>query len=282
MTDPFHAELELARALAVKAGEMALSYGHKNADIQFKDNNLTNPVTAADLAVDAFLKEALTSAFPTYGWLSEETADDAARLDKQRVWIVDPIDGTRGYVSWLENSAKGKAIRNEQQFCISIGLVENGQPVVGVIYVPLTKQLFAVTKDSGFTLNGEPVVLPAPPAKLKETCYLASRTEAEAGMLNFLHNNTSLEVYTSIAYKLALLASGTGHVMGSVKPKNEWDVVAGAFMCTFQGLTVTDLEGKPYTYNNKTPLVKGVVVAPDSLYACLKELMPAEVVSTHY
>src|SRR3569832_765977 len=121
-------DLELLRTAAVTAGIIASSYFRRDLKTWTKGNS--SPVSEADLVLDKFLRSALTTARPDYGWLSEESLDDNSRLDHARVFIVDPIDGTRGF------------IRGEDSWTVSLAVVENGVPVAGVVFAPARNEMF--------------------------------------------------------------------------------------------------------------------------------------------
>ena len=129
-----NAELSLAKEAAVNAGELILNY--YKADYEIRDKGYQNPVTTADHASDAFLKDTLTKAYPEYGWLSEETVDSKERLSKKRVWVVDPLDGTKEFIEGVPH------------FVVSIALVESGIPIVGVLYNPVTAEMFSASKGN--------------------------------------------------------------------------------------------------------------------------------------
>ena len=134
-------DLHLAKDAAIEAGKIILSY--YKSDYEIRDKGYHNPVTTADHAADTFLKETLTKDRPEYGWLSEETVDSPARLSKDRVWVVDPLDGTKEFIEGVPN------------FVVSVALVEKGFPIVGVLYNPVTKETFTAAKDEGAYLDGE-------------------------------------------------------------------------------------------------------------------------------
>src|ERR1700690_1145640 len=155
-------EVEYARKAALAAGEILLRYYGTDYEIGSKGKN--NPVTIADTEADSAIKAILTHAFPDYGWLSEETVDSAERLSKQRVWIVDPLDGTREFINKVP------------EFCVAIGLSDHGQPVVGVSYNPVTKEMFWSGRGMGCHLGDHRVTVTTT-AELKEASVLASRSE---------------------------------------------------------------------------------------------------------
>ena len=140
-----NAELSIAKDAAIEAGGLILSY--YKADYEIKDKGYHNPVTTADHAADARLKEILTGNYPNYGWLSEETVDSKQRLERDRVWVVDPLDGTKEFIEGVPH------------FVVSIALVENGQPILGVLYNPVTTETFTAVKDQGAYYYSETLAL---------------------------------------------------------------------------------------------------------------------------
>src|SRR5438477_2059887 len=123
-------ELRAAEAAARAAAEI-LVRTFKSRAFKVGSKGRDNPVTSTDLAADRAIKKMLMSAFPDYGWLSEETADSSDRLGRERVWIVDPLDGTKEFINKIP------------EFCVSIALAERGKPVLGVIYNPITREMFS-------------------------------------------------------------------------------------------------------------------------------------------
>src|SRR5271169_1778753 len=145
-----------------------------------------DPVTEADRAVDAVLRRNLLR--DGEGWLSEETADNPSRLDKERVWIVDPLDGTREFVKGLP------------EFCVSIGFAENGKPVAGGIYNPVTKETFLGAIDTGVLYNGKPAQA-TERTSLDGALILASRSEVKRGEWKPFENGTyKVQAMGSVAY----------------------------------------------------------------------------------
>jgi myo-inositol-1(or 4)-monophosphatase len=206
-----------------------------------------DPVTEADRAVDAVLRQTLLR--EGEGWLSEETADNAARLEKERVWIVDPLDGTREFVQGLP------------EFCVSIGLSENGKPVAGGIYNPATKESFLGAVDSGVMYNGQPA-RPSERKTLDGALILASRSEVKRGeWKSFEGRSFQVRAMGSVAYKLALVSAGLADVTFTLTPKNEWDVVAGAALVLSAGGFVSTLEKSGLVTNRRDPLLSGLLAS---------------------
>jgi myo-inositol-1(or 4)-monophosphatase len=206
-----------------------------------------DPVTEADRALDAVLRQNLLR--DGEGWLSEETADNAARLEKERVWIVDPLDGTREFVKGLP------------EFCVSIGFAENGKPVAGGIYNPATQETFLGTVDTGVLYNGQPARA-SQRKTLAGSVTLASRSEVKRGEWKQFENQAyQVRAIGSVAYKLALVAAGKADITFTLTPKNEWDVVAGAALVESAGGFVSTLEKTPLIANRRDPLLSGLLAS---------------------
>ena len=206
-----------------------------------------DPVTEADRAVDAVLRQNLLR--DGEGWLSEETADNPSRLDRERVWIVDPLDGTREFVLGLP------------EFCVSVGYVENGKPVAGGIYNPATKETFLGAIDTGVFYNGQPS-RPSQRATLDGALVLASRSEVNRGEWKPFENGPfKVQAMGSVAYKLALVSVGLADITFTLTPKNEWDVVAGAALVKSAGGFVSTLEKTELTANRRNPLLSGLLAS---------------------
>lgn len=214
-----------------------------------------DPVTAADLAVDEVLRDTLPRAGE--GWLSEETVDDASRLDARRVWIVDPLDGTREFVEGIP------------EWCISIGLVEDGLPVAGGILNPATDQMIVGAVGHGVTLDGE-AVEPAPDFDASDPLagarVLASRSEVRRGEWErYAASGFEVVACGSVAYKLGQVAAGLADATWTLVPKNEWDVAAGAALIRAAGLHLCHADGTRRRFNLENPLMPDVLAGPAPL-----------------
>jgi myo-inositol-1(or 4)-monophosphatase len=228
---------------------------------EFKSGH--DPVTEADRAVDAVLRQNLLR--EGEGWLSEESADDLSRLDKENVWVVDPLDGTREFVMGLP------------EFCVSIGYVENGKPVAGGIYNPATQESFLGAADTGVLYNGKPA-RPSQRATLDGALILASRSEVKRGEWKpFESAHFTVRPMGSVAYKLALVSAGLADVTFTLTPKNEWDVVAGATLVKSAGGFVSTLEKTDLTANRRDPLLSGLVACGPLLKEELLALLEAHI-----
>jgi myo-inositol-1(or 4)-monophosphatase len=226
-----------------------------------------DPVTEADRAVDAALRQSLLR--DGEGWLSEESVDDYSRLDRQRVWVVDPLDGTREFVQGLP------------EFCVSIGFVENGKPVAGGIYNPATRETFLGAIDSGVTFNGQ-TARPSQRTSLEGALVLASRSEVKRGEWKQFENGPfRVQAMGSVAYKLALVSAGLADVTFTLTPKNEWDVVAGAALVESAGGFVSTLEKANLTANGRDPLLSGLLASGPFLKGKLLALVEPHIRAQH-
>lgn len=208
-----------------------------------------SPVTDADLAVDAMLRERLTAGRPDYGWLSEETADDPARLARRRVFVVDPIDGTTAY------------IRRKPWFCTSLAVVEDGRPVAAAIYAPELDELHLAEAGGGATLNGEPI------RASQEQDLSAARVVGDPDLLRPpAWPPFTVERRNALAYRLALVADGRFDAAISPTPKREWDIAAGALIAAEAGAVVTDAAGAPLRFNTPDARAPGLLASAPALH----------------
>jgi myo-inositol-1(or 4)-monophosphatase len=236
---------------AYEAGNIIKSFFQSEFEVRMK--GIGNPVTEADIAADNILKKILTTEFPDYGWLSEETRDTIERLSKNRVWVVDPIDGTKEFVEGIPN------------FVISIGLVENGEPILGVIHNPINKDMFTAKKGDGIHFNGEPVKLSGL-NDFSQMSMLNSRSETKKGLWEpYKSRFKELLPIGSIALKLAMVAAGQADIVASLRPKNEWDLCAGHCLINEAGGQLLTTNGEKITYNNPQTLIQPGLVAGNSL-----------------
>lgn len=210
-----------------------------------------DPLTKADLAVNEVLADLLPQ--PGEGWLSEETADDASRLQCSRVWVVDPIDGTREFIQGIP------------EWCISVGLVEDGRAVAGGILNPATDELIVGGAGHGVTLNGQPVAMTTG-SDIRGALVLASRSEVKRGEWNeFFREPISIRNVGSVAYKLGLVAAGLADGTWTLVPKHEWDVAAGAALVLAGGGTVMNPDGSPAVFNQPNPKLTGFIAVGSNL-----------------
>jgi myo-inositol-1(or 4)-monophosphatase len=218
-----------------------------------------DPVTEADRALDAVLRKELLR--DGEGWLSEESVDDCTRLGKSRVWVVDPLDGTREFVAGIP------------EFSVSIAMVENGRPIAGGICNPATSEVFLGSLESGVTYNGKPA-RPSQRTTLDGATVLASRSEIKRGeWAQFEGANFKVRPMGSVAYKLALVSAGLVDITFTLVPKNEWDVAAGVALVTSAGGFVSTLENGPLECNRRNPLITGLIACGPNLRQALLSLL---------
>ena len=230
----FNEELISAKVAARNAGKILMKY-YESSDKEIKMKGANNPVTVADQEADKYLFNFLTNEFPEYGWLSEETLDTQERLEKNRVWVVDPLDGTKEFIEGVPH------------FSISIGMVSSGKSVVGVIYNPAKNELFSAYKGGGSMLNEEPIYCLSDNSL---RTIMVSRSEIKRGMWkNYEEKFSEIIPIGSVAYKLGLIAAGKATFFATLQPKNEWDVCAGDCILSEAGGSLIDLYGKNRSYN---------------------------------
>jgi myo-inositol-1(or 4)-monophosphatase len=253
-------ELDLAIGAAREAGGVVRSLYGSGLPAVEKGDRGDSPLTLADTRANEVLRRAIGGAFPDDGWLSEESRDTGERLSKQRVWIVDPLDGTKEFV------------RTIPELAVCVALVENGVPIVGVTYNPIREEMFAAARGLGATCNGAPIRVSGV-ADLRHAVLLASRSESERGEWDGFGGRFRLEVCGSVAYKLSRIAAGHGDATFSLTPKNEWDICSSACILECAGGRVTDLAGRPLRYNRSNPTLAGVIASNGFLHDPLLELV---------
>ena len=249
-------DLALIEEAAREVGKIACKLRDEGLKIWSKAGG--SPVTNADLRVDQLLRERLGAARPDYGWLSEETADDAARLSVRRLFVVDPIDGTVAYM------------KNRPWWAVSIAVVEDGRPVAGVVHAPTLKETYAAQKGAGATLNGLPIQA-SDVADIEDCAMLG-----DAQM--FLHPawprkwpSMKIETRNSIAYRMCLVAAGAFDAAVALSAKNEWDLAAADLICQEAGAVATDHLGRAFIYNDPNPRAPSLICAAPALHPLLIE-----------
>lgn len=252
-------DLERIESALRETAGILMSYFRSDLTVERKDGG--DPVTEADRAANELLARLLPG--PGDGWLSEETADDPARLGRTRVWIVDPLDGTREFVTGIP------------EWSVSIGLVENGEPVAGGISNPATGQTVLGAAGLGVTLNGVPVSTAAR-SELDGAHVLASRSEVDRGEWErFREAPFRVEACGSVAYKLARVAAGLADATWTLVPKHEWDVAAGVALVRAAGGRVWLPTGGPPRFNRASPKLPGLIATSASIAGAVSEFLAA-------
>jgi myo-inositol-1(or 4)-monophosphatase len=225
------------------------------------DKGHGNPVTEADIAIDEFLKETLLEAHPDYGWLSEETADDPARLNRERVFVVDPIDGTLGF------------LKQRPQFTIVAAVVEKGRPVAGAVYNPITEEMFAASTGKGATRNGEAIHVSSHTG-FDHMRLLAEKKLADPARWTVPWPQSMIhETRASVAYRMALVAAGEYDAVVSLTHKSDWDIAAAELIVSEAGGITTTRDGKALRYNAEKPDHQSLICAGPALHARLLQRM---------
>ncbi len=235
------------REAAHRAGDLALPYFRAGAQTAAKlwYKGQSSPVTEADIALDTFLKGHLSGLLPEAGWLSEETADDAARLDQSYVWIVDPIDGTRAFAT------------GHPDWAVSIALVRDGRTVLGVLYAPAHERLYEARLGEGAWCNGDRLQLPGAghvPPRVAGPKPLVDRLERRMGPVE------RLPKVPSLALRLARVADGSIDVGLVSANAQDWDIAAADLILREAGGCLTELDGSTPAYNRPHP-VHGEMIA---------------------
>ncbi len=253
---PGNDDLILIEKAVQEAGEIARHYYGK--DYRRWSKSRGEPVTEADIAVDRHLHGVLQEARPDYGWLSEETGKDLSRQNTERMFIVDPIDGTTAF------------LKERPHFSISVGIAEKGRSVAGVVYNPILDEFFSAYAGGGARLNGEPVHVSGC-AEL-EGCRIVGQKDV------FVHPNWTIpplepwptmhiEARSSVAYRMALVAAGTFDAAVILAAKHDWDMAGGDIIVREAGGRATDKDGNELTFGRPDAVQRTLVCAGPALHA---------------
>jgi myo-inositol-1(or 4)-monophosphatase len=253
MTD----DLELIRDAAREAGELADRLRAEGLQIEYKTADST-PITNADLAADAFLKARLLGARPDYGWLSEETADDPARLAKRRLFVVDPIDGTRAFLN------------DRPWWAVSVAVVEDHRPIAGVVFAPQMAETYTARAGAGATLNGAPIH-PSDVCAIEDCGMVGDPRMFQQAGWPIPWPQMRIEQRNSTAYRMCLVGSGAFDAAVALVPKHDWDLAAADLIASEAGCFVGDHLGRPFAYNGEKPVQRSLVAAAPELAPLILE-----------
>jgi len=242
---------DLLHAAVREAGALAANYFNGSTQSWTKDDG--TPVSDADLAVDELLKSRLQPARPDYGWLSEETEDNDDRLGNSRVWVIDPIDGTR---SFLEGG---------EHWCLSAALIEGGRPVIGAVYLPLSDKMYAARAGEGASMNDRPLTTSAR-GELAGSKVIAHKNILQPHRWRTPWPDVDVGMTTSLALRLCLVADGSFDAALAVGSKCDWDLAAGDLIVHEAGGRVCDLEGATLRYNKPATRQAGLVASGANLH----------------
>ena len=249
------ADLALLTAAARDAGDLVMGWFRRDPRRWDKPGG-AGPVTEADIAADARLKERLRAARPGYGWLSEETPDDPARLGHGRVFIVDPIDGTRAFIA------------GEPGWCVALAVVEDGAPVAAAAWFPALGRLYAAAAGRGATRDGAPI-RHSGRAVPEGAAVLAGKPQFEPRHWPGGAPAVERGFRPSLIHRLCLVADGGADATLSFRDVWEWDVAPGALIAAEAGCAVTDGDGAPLRFNAPSARAPGLMAAPPPLHAAL-------------
>jgi myo-inositol-1(or 4)-monophosphatase len=238
--------LEAVSAIVREAGRIAA--GRCGTDYKRWEKAPGNPVCEIDLEVDAFLRERLAALDPEAGWLSEETLDASDRMERTRLWVVDPIDGTRDY------------LRGRPGWCVSVALVEERTPLIGVLDAPARGEHWRAAKGGGAWRNGERLRVSG------RRALAGARVPADT-LSGPDRDLVAIPKPNSIALRIGLVAAGEADLVATLKWGFEWDIAAAALIAAEAGATVSGVLGQPLAFNSARGEAFGVLVATPAIHA---------------
>ena len=249
-------DLALICDAARQAGAIALGFWRQSPQVWEKPGQ--GPVTEADLAVNAHLRGVLQAARPDYGWLSEEDPDGPQRLGAERIFVLDPIDGTRAFIA------------GEEHFAVSLAVVEQGAPVAAVVYLPARDRLYTATATGPALCDGQPIrattTASETGAKVLTTAPSLAPEHWPGGVPELKRSFRA-----SLAYRLCLVAEGAFDGMITFQDAWEWDIAAGSLIAEKAGARVTDKHGATLRFNAPGAQSAGTLATSPALHA---DLMP--------
>ena len=243
--------IDTQRLESIVADAAQLGYGQwpgAGHAVETWEKSPGNPVCAAEIGVDRFLRRELSALLPSAGWLSEETADDPGRLEKSLIWLVDPIDGTRDF------------IRGRAGWCVSVALISEGRPLLGMLAAPARGEFWTAEAGKGASLNGER--LKASTRSTLEGARVPADSLAKVDRIL-----ETVAKPNSIALRVAMVAADAADLVTTLRWGFEWDIAAAALIAREAGAAVTDAFGKPLAYNKRNPRAFGLLVSAPAIHA---------------
>ena len=250
-------EMAAAERAAREAGSIVMGMFKGKFDVQEKSKN--NPVTTADLEANRKIRDIIQEKFPEDGWISEEDKDSSRRLGLSRIWIVDPIDGTKEFIEGVP------------QFAVSIGFVVDGRPKVAVVYNPAEERFYRAEAGQGAYLNNRPIRVTAQ-NDVDGALLLVSRSEPRRKFQVFV-DRCEIQPVGSIAFRLAKVAGGDGDGTLTFRSIHEWDICAGVLLVEEAGGRVIDGDGKTMMFNRPELRHRAIVAANATLAHGLQDLV---------
>ena len=225
-------DLILLQEITRNAGKIAMQYYRNDNQVWMKPGD--SPVSQADLAVNEYLQKHLLSARPNYGWLSEETEDNAERLEQKRIFVVDPIDGTRGF------------IEGKDEWCVSVAIVEEARPLAAILECPALNETYCASTNSQSRMNSNLINI-----NNSDEISLVTGSRKINNLMNDmdLNNLKSTKFIPSLAYRIALVAAGKIDLALARPGAHDWDLAAVDLILANAGGSLFDLDGKKLLYN---------------------------------
>ena len=252
---PDRSDEDLLVEASLVAGEIAMKHFRTDVATYHKPGDL-GPVTAADLEINEMLADRLGAARPGYGWMSEEDADDKARLDAEQVFIVDPIDGTRSFIA------------GETGFSVALAVARKGEITAAAVHLPARGETFSATLGGGVLKDGRPVAVSTAQDPAAST-VLTAKKQLHADNWPGGVPPVTRHFRSSLAWRMCLVAEARFDCMLTFRRAFEWDIAAGALIAAEAGARVTDGDGGPLRFNSVEGMQAGVIAAPPNLHARL-------------
>lgn len=263
MQPPASDDLALLLSVASEAAEIAMGYFGRSPETWYKGAE-RSPVSEADFAVDLHVRERLLAARPDYGWLSEETVDDEARLTRDNVFVVDPIDGTRAFLA------------GKPDWCVSLAVVTGGEAQVGVLVAPVRKEVWTAARGGGVRRNDKP--LAARPATGGSGSLRVSIPDPVARAVLSLGQRRLVRAPGGPSLALRLARVAAGELDGAfVRPRaKEWDIAAADVMLQETGHGLIDETGAAVSYNRADPSCGALIAGGTAELGFLRSCFPKE------
>lgn len=244
-------EHNLVKGSILEAGKLALKWFKKDPEQWEKDDG--SLVSKADIEVNDLLNKLLKNKNPEFGWLSEENEDDKSRLNKKITFVVDPLDGTKAF------------LEGKKEFSISVAIVKNGLPISGIVFSPSTGEIFEAEKNKGSWRNNKKVII-SNYKKLEKCKMIAFKPMFSHPAWKKPWPKMDVENRNSIAYRMALVASGQYDAMMALNSKNDWDIAAGDLLISEAGGNVTLHTSKKIIYNTENTKKPSVIGANKAIH----------------
>lgn len=256
-------QLAILHDIVCEAGQIGLGFFGKNVKNWQKSDN--TPISEADLAVNDFLDNRLKALRPEFGWLSEETTDNLDRQAREYIWVIDPIDGTKAFIN------------GQAEWVVSVAIVKNGRPILGLVYDPIAEILYSAQHGQGaYIINAQKQqvrIAPSDKSHVHEANILAYKFHFDrmTKRANYIWPDMQYEIVNSMAMRVALVACGEFDAMVSFTNKSEWDIAAADIIIHEAGGLITDGFGQSLTYNKTQPSLPHMVAAGANLHKSIIE-----------